>query len=303
MVEEYRSSDKAPVPGVLLLALASIVGGSAIGLVVFAVSNFLYLLILFPIAIAVVGIVATTAAVVKGKVRNPLIATLFGLVMGLSIYGAFHIANYYRFSSLLFQALSTSIPPADLPNVDRMATVSSLLERLTGSGGFLGYLKLTAREGISITSLYASEGSGIVMSGIPVYLYWLVEAVIIIGSTTFAGRAASLAPFCEKCNTRYGVAKHYGSVPAHQEASFLHLLRQGHLQEASALVANEDSTPPPNLEVYVRACRCATSPQVLLDLKKTTRGRENRVHRRELVKFLIPEQETPLFDRRTEAAQ
>ncbi len=217
MVEEYHSSGKAPVSGVLLLALVSIVGGPAIGLVVFALSNFLYLLILFPIAIAVVGVVAITAAVVKGKVRNPLIATLFGLVMGLSIYGAFHIAHYYHFSNLLFQAISRSIPPADLPNVDRMATVSNLLERLTGSRGFLGYLQLTAQEGISITSLYASEGSGIVMSGIPVYLYWLVEAVIIIGSTTYAGRAASLAPFCEKCNVRYGVAKHYGNVPAHQE--------------------------------------------------------------------------------------
>src|SRR4030067_3411498 len=103
MVEEYHQSGRTPILGVLLLALASIVGGSAIGLVVFGISNFVYLIVLFPVAIAIIGIFPIAAAVVKGKVRNPLIATLFGLIMGLSIYGAFHIANYYRFSNLLFQ--------------------------------------------------------------------------------------------------------------------------------------------------------------------------------------------------------
>jgi hypothetical protein len=298
MVEEYRHSGKAPVRGVLLLGSASILGGAAIGLVMFGSSILIYLVLVFPVVFAFAGFILLGRAVVAGKVRNPHIATLFGVLIGLAIYASFHVAEYYRFSNLLIESISSSIPSDRLANIDRAATVSNILESTTGQRGLLGYLRLTAMEGFSITHLFASEDSGIRLTGTAVYAYWLVEATIIIGLTTAGGRMAGSQPFCEKCEGWFKTLGHFGSIPSKDEVAFINLLRQNDLKEASKLVLNDGDALPPNLELYVGTCKCGSSGQALLSTKKTTIGRDNRVKRKDSFKFLIPYEERTCFDRR-----
>lgn len=298
MIEEYQHSGKAPLVGVLLLALTSIIGGAIIGLIMFGVSQLISLVLIFPIVIAFVGFFFISRAVLRGKVRNSLITTIFGIILGLSIYGTYHLANYYRFSSLLFQSISASIPSEELIYIDRAATVSNLLEMITGSQGFLGYLKLNAMEGFSISHLYTSEGSGILLRGVAVYIYWLIEASIIVGVTAAGGRMAGSQPFCEDCQTWFTTLGQFGSVPAEKEELFIDLIRKDSLQAASELVANEGDALPPNLEVYPSTCQCDESGMALLEIKKTTRGRDNKVKRNDFLKFLIPYEARMDFDRR-----
>ena len=96
-MKTYTPSNKICPQGLKWLILTTIIGGATIGGLTFLISQLIYLIIIFPVIMGILGGGLNALAIDKGKVRNPLVATGFGLLMGLSIYGSMNLGNYWLF--------------------------------------------------------------------------------------------------------------------------------------------------------------------------------------------------------------
>ena len=78
----YRPSNKAPLLGIMVLVIYTLVGAITLGAIVFGVSQIIYLIALFPLIIGAIGGAIVAAAVKRGKVRNSAVAILFAVLSG-----------------------------------------------------------------------------------------------------------------------------------------------------------------------------------------------------------------------------
>src|SRR4029450_7700197 len=94
-MKPYRASGRVPFGGLIALILGTIIGSLVVGGIVFAVSHFIYLIVLFPLIMGFVGGGSLAWTRTRRKVRSPILAALFGLVMGVGIIGVYRFAEYY----------------------------------------------------------------------------------------------------------------------------------------------------------------------------------------------------------------
>lgn len=72
------------------------------------IARWIYLLLIFPALMGFTSGSATTVAIKKGKARSPLVGVLFGVLAGLSTYGAYHGGEYFLLASPLPKRLKLS---------------------------------------------------------------------------------------------------------------------------------------------------------------------------------------------------
>src|SRR5689334_7839184 len=87
LMKKYRASGRVPFAGLILLLLGTIIGSLAVGGLVFAVSHLIYLFVLFPLFMGLIGGGILAFVVKRAKVRSPILAGLFGLIQGIGIIG------------------------------------------------------------------------------------------------------------------------------------------------------------------------------------------------------------------------
>jgi hypothetical protein len=109
-----------------------------------------------------------------GRIRNPFVATAYGFIAGvIGLYVAWGTDFYAR-----------CILPEKAPVTFLQAFQPDLL---------LSYMKAFYENG-----LWSIKGGTV--SGIPLAIVWIIEAVVIVGAATFFARDAILHhPFCELC--------------------------------------------------------------------------------------------------------
>ena len=283
-MREYRSSNRFPPYGFIMLLLAALVGGGVLGVLVFAVSHFaVYLIVIFPFVIGTLGGFVMSLTVARGKVRNPMLAAFFGLLIAVVLYGTYRYADYrIGFRSALRDIYEEG--SGERPDDARLQAYEDyILTEETGTTGFIGYVKLYAQEGITITSTRSSSDSGLVLSGILAYLYWIVEFGIIafISLTISVDRARQ--PFSEETNEWFERPRYLGTLPASATPEFLEVAYQGDFRRAGTLLADTSGLAPPRTDIIIHTAKSPGVDQVLVvhRLKQKDRARlaVNKVER------------------------
>jgi hypothetical protein len=265
-MRKYRASGAAPVGGVILLLVAAIVGGLVLGGIMWGIEHFanIYLIVVFPLAAGALAGGLLALIVRSAKIRNPLIAGLAGLIAGLVVIGTYHFATYYiTFRGEARAALEeTGAKNLTEAEVDEL-TDSFLLDEVDDTG-FIGYMKLAAQEGITISrNLSSSSSSGFTLQDTGAWIYWGVEllAVVLIAAI-MAARAAG-EPFDEKGGAWYGGQQLIGVANPKSRKDLVNALKNGDFQGAGRLLTTQQLKYP-RIEVYTRRSQDAMADVYVL---------------------------------------
>lgn len=162
-MESAAPRSSGPIAAIIVLLPLAIIASIGVGLLLWAVEHYLsfYLIIAFPaIAGGIVGFIMSLA-VRLFKIRAGLFVTVVGLIAGIVIYGTYHFATYYftfrgEARQVLVEQTGNSAPTeAEVTEFSDAVLSSEVNEK-----GILGYLQLSAREGMTITRATSSSDSG-----------------------------------------------------------------------------------------------------------------------------------------------
>jgi hypothetical protein len=272
-MKRYRSSGRVPFGGLIALLLVTIIGSLIVGGIVFAVSHLIYLIVLFPLLMGVIG-GGILVGVVKGtKVRSPIIAALFGLIIGVGIIGVYRFAEYY----IDFRnEITTSIRESEGEGVSQQEIdefIDLSLEEETGSPGFVGFLKYSASLGTTITR--SSGSSEMQLDEKATWIYWGVELLIVALVSAGMAFGAARQPFNEEAGEWYPGTSYVGSVDWNSRKEFYNLLKAGDTRQAFKMVTKAAMNGH-RVDVVAQQTPSAPQTDVVLTIKETRVNRKNQ---------------------------
>lgn len=270
-LEAYRPSGEVPVTGQLLLASIALLGGVGMGGLLLLVSKIVYLVVLFPIVVAAGAAAAVKYGVRRGKVRSPLAAGFYGLLLGLVIYSSYHYFDYLGFRARARSDVTTVAEEegVSLRSSQVELVIDDHLLDKTGRAGFTGFLTLKANAGVSIGDWF--DAASYNLGSIGTWFYWLAELAFIAGFAGYYGWQAAGYPYCESCNSWYGAGVYLGGVAESKKHELVRLVERGDLKLAGELL--EDHAPLPGVRVYVESCDTCESSGSRFVLKEASTGR------------------------------
>lgn len=274
-IQADRPRRKGGLGTVLVLLLTALIGGMIIGGLLFASSLLIYLIFLSILVAAALAGGLLSNVVGSRRFRRPAVAFVFGILMGLVVYGTYWVGEYGRFIFELRQELLTSLDEEDAAQVDL------LLEELTGQSGIGGWMALgdlvledvmddlederddptlddplppgivgfvvaQARQGLSITrtrdsvsnSLTGTATNGSTLSEELTYGYWGLELLIATLFPAFLAAGAARAPFCEETG-KWLSFETVGYVNRKNRKAFLMALKQGGFAQAAPMLEQQ----------------------------------------------------------------
>ncbi len=275
-MKPYQPSNKVPSAGFTWLTVTALIGGVAIGGVTSLIGQLFYLIVLFPLLMGTGGGVLQSYAVNRGKVRNPLVASTFAILMGVVIYGTLHGASYLIEKQKIKQVSNLTDEQLD-----------ELLQLQTGSTGFVGYMKLSAQEGVSIGRAGSSSRGKFELKNEWAWGYWAIELAAICGITAFMAFAAAKEPFCENSDEWYLPMESVGSMPNEESENFLSLIKNENFVKAGALIDPQKQSPVPNLVVHLQRSPGDRLNDLVLTASKTSLDNKGNVSSKEVIKGMI----------------
>jgi hypothetical protein len=283
----YRASNHAPFASVILLILVALIAGVIAGGVLFAVEYFIgfYLILAFPIIAGLVAGNALSLVVRGGKVRSPILGVICGLVAGVTIYGVYHFASYYITFRGEVRTVLTEGGQAPANDAKLDETINEFLRQDVGDTGFVGFMRLAAEEGFSITRTTApapvsgAAPSGILIQGTVAWVYWAVE-ILLAGIVAAAAAArATREPFDESSQQWYDKPEPLAAASNKARRDLLSALNASHFSEAGSLITRRDIKFP-RLELFTRRSPDAASRDIMLIMNyATNKNRANEIKR------------------------
>lgn len=192
--------------GVVRGVLTALFAGGAMGWGASFISQWFYLILLFPVFIgAVLGLVVGRT-LKAGKVRNLAVAGVIGFVGGVVAMGAMHYFDFQRFESDV-QAEFAEATAEDVEAVaarwEEIVAADAQYAALTGESALPSdlpsYLRFMATEGVQITGR-AGSSTGFNLGFVGSYIYWILEVLVVAGFTVFIARKLISVPFCVRAN-------------------------------------------------------------------------------------------------------
>ncbi len=281
-MKPYQPSHKMGATGLPWLIGSALVGGSAIGIIVHLISLWFYLVIIFPVAMGLGGGAVTGLAVHRGKVRQPKVAAVFGVLTGLMVYGTMQVADYFQFRRMAAQEITRELGSVEANLADKVVNLYLLDE--TGAVGFVGYLKHSAQEGVSIGRV-GSSGMNLGETGS--WIYWAIELMMIASISGWVALGAAKEPFCEPCDRWYGNKKLLGQVPLPPSESFVKLVQTEQFKQAAALIEPPSADQQPRLEIEVDSCPCCSFGDLSLVIKEIAFDDKGKIKYTELAQGMI----------------
>ncbi len=246
------------------MTLAALVGGAAAGGITYLIALLFYLVILFPIGMGIMGGVLSKWAVKSGKVRNPLVASLFGLLTGLTIFGTLR--------GLEFAESRKSLPQA--PAISAGANTTTNKTPVPDQKG-LGIVRI-ARYNIKDMG---ETGTGI---------YWLVELAIISYLAISMPRAMATEAFCESSNDWYQHKTRLGNITTAAANEFLVLIKIPQLSEAGILINTQvKKVEAGSLELYTKTVAATGQQEVLLSINSTVVNKKGQLQIQEVESAIL----------------
>jgi hypothetical protein len=289
-MKPYRPSNKVPSAGFMWLLLSSVLGGIAIGGLTFVVSQLIYLIILFPLGMGFAGGIVSAIAIQQGKVRNPLIGSLFAALTGLTIYGTVHGGNYLMFKQVVSQEITKELGQTDTIQTEQF--IDAFLKEKTGATGFWGYMNYSAKQGVSIGKL-GSEG--IPLNETFTWLYWLIEFAAIETIIVLLAYSAAKDPYCESCDRWYASKERMGNIHPRSSENFLNLIKDDNFTQSGKLIEPLSKINASSLEVYLQGCSsCQISDFVIAVSRASFDSKGNLELKQVLQGAITPYQQSQL---------
>lgn len=261
-VSTYRPDGGADLPGVVMLISALALVGAVLGFIAHFIAQFFYLIILFPILIGFgVGFVGAMM-VKKGRVRNPWIGGLAGLVGGVLAMLAMHYFDY--------ESVKTALD-AQHPGGAEL--------------GFIEFMNIQAEHGVEIGRTSSSINLGYIGS----WIYWIVETLIVAGVTFFVVRSAAAEPYCPDCGVWKDerVLGGFGADPDAAAAA----LQSGDLERIRQ--ANPSPVASPLVVTAAHCHHCAKGHRVDLKLESMLANKKGEVENKTLAHVSYPGEAMP----------
>lgn len=231
------------------------------------VGRLIYLILIFPVAMGLTAGGLTFAANYAGKIRNTTVTLAFGLLSGLCLYGGMHGADYLQFRGDVAASLSEELDLAEGADADTDALIDLYLQDQVGESGFLGYLKYSAEQGVSIGRV---GRGGVNLGATGTWIYWLVELLvieIIAGGLAFG--VADSSVFCEECDRWYDAKKPVGSVSPENADAFLEALNHQNYNQAGTLIGPVLEKTENSLKISQESCSpCDSEVDVLVTVER-----------------------------------
>jgi hypothetical protein len=262
MQQELNPVSKAPFAGVAILFASILPVGIVIGGIASVVSNFFYLIILFPILMGLGMSMVIKPIVVSQKIRSPLLVIIAGLFATLVVYSSLHFFDYLQFRNNLAKEIQAEVMAENgeyAPNEEVQAYIDYLLSEETGMPGFIGYVLLEAKQGVSISHVGVGSSDSGINLGVFTWLYWLVEMGFIFWTSIESSYKKARDLFCEHCNAWVPDGSHIGGVQIDNAKPIFELLNQRNFSGAVSMLRKNTSLP--SIEFYTRTCNtCSTFP-------------------------------------------
>lgn len=281
-MKPYQPSQIVPAGGALLLVLAILIGGAVIGALVSLISNFVYLIFVFPLVMGFIGGGVVAIAVRAGKIRNPGVALLGGVLIGLVIYGSMWTVDYLQFRNAVKSEILKRTPNAGTAEMETY--IDKVLVTETGQPGFLGFVLITDQDGVSIGKVGSSNpiNLGPTFS----WVYWVLELLLIIWLAAQGGRTPAREPFCEACGRWYRKPELLGTLGTSRTKEILGLIEGNQFQRLGEELQSNPALP--NVGVFLATCGedCANGDSYLVTSQQN-RNSKGGVVSKDLVKGLI----------------
>ncbi len=289
-MKKHKPSNKIADSGLAWLSGSSLLGGAVIGGIAQFIAQYIYLIILFPLGMGLLGGGVMTFAIRKGKVRNPLIAAGFGMLTGLSICGSMHGLGYVQFKQSATEQIVKEVGPVRSKQSDQIIDI--FLKEETGSSGFWGYLKYSAQEGVTISPRGNSELN---LGETGTWIYWLIELIVIDAIIVAITYASAKHPYCETCDQWYDSEKYLGGISTKSSKSFLKLLNEGRFDEAGKLVDPIQGIVNNSLEALVLNCSSCSTGNPILTVKNYSFNEKRELKKKEVIKGSLSQEQWEAF--------
>jgi len=152
------------------------------------------LFIIFPLLIGAAAGGFGAWRVARDKVRAPLAGAVAAILGALAGQATVHLMAYQGFRSEVTASMRQKGIAEPDPALDHF------LQEETGRDGFLGYLELSARSGITLKK---GGSKGTKVSGLGAWILWAVELLLALGVGGWIAGDRARQPFCERCKRWY----------------------------------------------------------------------------------------------------
>ncbi len=266
MQQDIFKRPKVSFKGIMLLWGGLLLVGILIGWITSLVSNFIYLILVFPVAMGLVAGVFIKSVVVREKIRSRFVVIATGVFAALLIYGSMHFFDYLKFRSSLAKEIQQRMVSEEgqaAPEENVQAFIDYILVEETHFPGFLGFILLEAKEGMSISEVGPTSSDSSLNLGAFTWLLWLVEMVIIGGISIASAHKVTRDLFCEHCDSWVPDQEHIGGV---KPELFNQVSERLQCRDFAGLAQMlQLDTGLTSLEFYTRTCKtCNTFPFYLM---------------------------------------
>lgn len=269
MLESYRPSGRCTVM-ILPMTVALMVALVAAGWVYQLIVDWIPLIFLTFLATFGFGalIAAATGIMIRyARCRNVAAAVLCGMFAAFIATAATHYFAYVRYTDAMAEALGAEgmvITFEDDEGKEQTLT-------LTGAGireqmSLPEYMEHRVEEGWSIGRATSSdEGGGAPISGVWVWLIWLIEAGVLIGAAGMGALAAVKKPYCETCQNWADEDLHTVALNAPPEESLRAVSAATTLDELFNVPVD---APASNASLHYRLAGCPQCEAAYLTVTK-----------------------------------
>ncbi|WP_055075246.1 hypothetical protein [Pseudanabaena sp. 'Roaring Creek'] len=291
----YKPSNIASSQSISILAVASLVSGVAVGSSAAFISKFIYFIILFPLVMGFSTGATLGFIVKKTKIRNPMISLGMGLLGGIITYGSLMYGQYINFQQETEKVMLREYNISDKRQVEEQT--NAILQQETGASGFVGFVKLSAKEGTTI-----SRGSSkIKLNDTFSYLLWAVELGIVGFLAASIPFGAAGEPFNEDGNDWYGDKQWVGSVTEESKEELIRFLNTDDISGAAAILCLDSELAMPRIDVHIRSCPSAIGSDSVVTVSHVSTNAKKQVESKKLLEGLVTsEQRSQLVSRRSE---
>ncbi|MES2793158.1 MAG: hypothetical protein V4719_26340 [Planctomycetota bacterium] len=209
----YQSDGGFSLGGLIKLTAISCLTGAVVGLLAGFISQWFFLVLVFPLGMGVLIGAAGAAGVKAVKVRMPLVCGAAGFMGGCVAVAAMNGWQYYQFERELsivppeirmlarnFDKLQPQLKELDPPVQEILNNLADNPEgrEALAVNGILDFIDLQARRGVELNRAKGGK-NGLNLGYIGSYCYWGFELLLIAGIAFSIMRGAAAEPFCAGC--------------------------------------------------------------------------------------------------------
>lgn len=298
-MQPYIPNPRPASSRVLMLMAGAVIVGCGLGILAHFISNFFYLILVFPILVGFATIIAFGKLVTLARVSHSKLV-LAALIL-TSLFVAF---SYYETPFLLWRGKQISELQKTY-NVDASRAayaVDRYIKEESGLPGLLGFMGLRAQAGEGFSNYLMVNSVTVPLfnftfKGIWAWMHWWLEILLILIPMGYVGRGVDGGRFNRSSDNWYNSPrKQVGSFPIDCQPQLIDALNHGDTAAIAALLQPEDAVQHPMLEIYEQHTRGAEGSNVLLGIRSTRRVDARTVKRQRVGEWEIsPEEYAAIF--------